>query len=636
MTRIQRIELWLFALFFFSFAYFHQGGGWNQNARFAEVRAMVEEGRFAIDNYLVYRTWPDSEGVRRVPVERAAYVKDGVRYNLAWVDGDWNLAPVDSEQAALGGELSPMVEACASGDIGYVPSTGHFHPNKPPGTSFLGLPAYWVLYHVEKWAGVNPDHWWVLTINAWLTSACSVGALAAAGCIAFFRLALSLEGVGVHEAVVATVSLALGTTFFPFATLFFDHSATAALLVCAVYLAQFSKGPRGWAAAGLMTGCATLTNYLAAVTVVFIGAYLCFGRGGAGRFSRGIWFALGGLPAAALLGGYGVACFGSPFAISNDFQNPLFREQGPAFLGMFAIPQSAADLARIQYVASLLLFSPIRGLFFLCPVLLAGAAGFYWMVRSGREVSMARLCLGIGLFFFLANATFNGFHAGHSAGPRYLIPALPFLILPMVYAVSFGRRWVTALCAVSVGVQGVLTCTDAQNPTGIGGFARVEGVHSEWTYNLLSEYAWPLLSKGRAWPLLRQQIELQLDKEFERAESADLKLRSLRREELNEISRRGDVSPFLLASIRGPVSVNPVGVYEGALTYGMFAPGTPQTRFASFNAGEFLFPESRWSLLPLAGGWLMIGTVISRFLRVAHAEGAGPLKGAAESAAGTV
>ena len=55
MSRVQRIELLLFVATFFAFAYFHQGGGWNQNSRFAEVRAMVEEGRFAIDDFLIYQ-----------------------------------------------------------------------------------------------------------------------------------------------------------------------------------------------------------------------------------------------------------------------------------------------------------------------------------------------------------------------------------------------------------------------------------------------------------------------------------------------------------------------------------------------------------------------------------------------------
>lgn len=46
----RRIEWLLFAVAFITFAYFHQGGGWNQNVRFAMVRSMVEEGRFSIDS----------------------------------------------------------------------------------------------------------------------------------------------------------------------------------------------------------------------------------------------------------------------------------------------------------------------------------------------------------------------------------------------------------------------------------------------------------------------------------------------------------------------------------------------------------------------------------------------------------
>ena len=52
---MRRFQLLLYALCFITFGWFHQGGGWNQNARFAEVRAIVEEGRFAVDDFLVYR-----------------------------------------------------------------------------------------------------------------------------------------------------------------------------------------------------------------------------------------------------------------------------------------------------------------------------------------------------------------------------------------------------------------------------------------------------------------------------------------------------------------------------------------------------------------------------------------------------
>jgi hypothetical protein len=62
---------------------------------------------------------------------------------------------------------------------------------------------------------------------------------------------------------------------------------------------------------------------------------------------------------------------------------------------------------------------------------------------------------------------------------------------------------------------------------------------------------------------------------------------------------RGESSPFILGAIRGPVSVNPLGSYDGLLTFAFFPAGSVEDDWNSFNAGEFLFPQSRASLLPL-------------------------------------
>ena len=79
--------------------------------------------------------------------------------------------------------------------------------------------------------------------------------------------------------------------------------------------------------------------------------------------------------------------------------------------------------------------------------------------------------------------------------------------------------------------------------------------------------------------------------------------------------KRGDASPFLLSTVDGPVSVNPIGIYEGLFTYGFFRPFTAPTRWASFNVGEFLFPDSRWSLLPLI---VISGALAGIALRIAR------------------
>ena len=45
---LRRIERAIFCGFLATYAYFHQGGGWNQNGRFAQARAIAEEGRLSL------------------------------------------------------------------------------------------------------------------------------------------------------------------------------------------------------------------------------------------------------------------------------------------------------------------------------------------------------------------------------------------------------------------------------------------------------------------------------------------------------------------------------------------------------------------------------------------------------------
>ena len=639
MSRLQRIELLLFTACLFAFAYFNQGGGWNQNARFAEVRAMVEEGRFAIDHFLVYRRDPAGDNLKRIPVDRAEYALDGKRFRLAWVDMEWNLYPVGDEPMAAGVEKAPMVELCASGDIGFVPHTGHFHPNKPPGTSFLGVPGYFVIYWIEKLLGINPDHWWSLNVNAWLTSVCSVGVISALGCVLFFRLARDFANAASTPALLATLALAFGTTFFPFATLLFDHNLTASLLVGAFYfLRRVAAGAvpalgfagtgrldqKRWnvqradvtplVLAGLCAGLAAITNYIAAIAVIFLALYALLAPRHVERpvqWGNTVCFGIGVFGPFLLICWYNWVCFGSPFKLSNDFQNPLFKDPH-GLLGMFVMPSS--------YIAAVISISPFRGLFFLAPILILGVAGLFVWLREKRFVAEARLCLAIFGFFFLVNASFNGYHGGFSAGPRYLIPGIPFLALPLVVAFARWKAIALTLLTISIAFQLLLTATDAQNPLAVGGHARNDR-RQDFANNLITHYAWPLFAHGRAWPLLDEILEVHLEKEKTRlaAEIDDPaeveRVLNEERRSLREGILRGDQSPFLLASVEGPVSVNPVGVFEGLFTYSFYLPRTVQTRSASFNLGEFIWPQSRWSLLPLlviTGGLSVVALFLSR------------------------
>ncbi|MEQ1862654.1 MAG: hypothetical protein ABMA13_22265 [Chthoniobacteraceae bacterium] len=630
MSPARRLELLIFLATWFGFAFFNQGGGWNQNSRFAEIRAMAEQGRFAIDDFLVYRKADESGKLRRLPVERAEYTDGGKRHRLCWVDGTWTFFPVGDAPLREGVEKSPMVpevpgQGCASGDVAFVERTGHFHPNKPPGTSFMGLPAYYLIHRIERALGIDPDHWWTLNMNLWLTTIFSVGLMSAVGCVLFLRLAIKFAGGKTTPALLATIAFAFGTTFFPFATILFDHALTAALLIAAFYCLSWDRcGEHGTCAlrrtspdvrhalAGLSAGLAVVTNYVAVGAVFALGLYALLAGGV--RWRRAIAFAVGGVPMAALLLWYHQVNFGSPIALANDFQNPIFKTESGS-LGMFGQPN--------PYVVGLLAVSPYRGVLWLCPVLIAGIYGWVVWLRDKTWAAEARLGIAIFGFFFLVNASFNGYHAGYSAGPRYLVPGIPFLALATVVAFVHWRKTALVLLGVSVVQQFLLTATDGQCPLAVGHHARIDDAHrkDDFFCNLVTEYAAPLFFTGKVGPILRWMRDIKLEEAADRLENEEpdeaVRAQKLAEERarLDAAIERGDREPFLLAAIRGPVSVNPVGVYDGMLGWGMFPLDSGQSDWASFNAGEFLAPRSRWSVLP----WLLVvGGGMALALRMAR------------------
>lgn len=616
--RFTRLELLIFLSTFFTFAFFNQGGGWNQNARFAEVRAMAEEGRFAINNFLVYRLDPGSHDLVRRPLTGTVYEFEGQRHRLCWVDMNYNLIPVLESDGGPGVVDDPMIEVCSSGDICYLPKTGHFHPNKPPGTSFLALPGYWVILQIERALGINPDHAWVLTVNVWLTTILSVGLISALGCVLFYRLAREFAAGSEWPAVIATLAFAFGTTYLPFGTILFDHNLTASLLVASFYFVRKNTGGAALLA-GLCAGLAVLTNYVSAGAVFALGFYALFSRGDVFKFSTWSWkntllFCAGGLPLALVLFGYHTINFGSPLTFATDFQNPVFKDPNGA-LGMFSKPN--------PYVGAILLVSPYRGIFWLAPVLILGLIGLCAWLRQKTWVAEARLCLAVFAFFFLVNMSFNGYHGGYTAGPRYLVPGIPFLALGIVWAVARWKKVTYALMVLSIGQQLLLVATDAQNALAVGGHARLPDSHrkDDFFCNIVTEYAAPFFFTGKAGGLLNQLLEAKLDGEVDKLEAAEAddevrakQIEAKKTEWQTAIDQR-QPNPFPLAALRGPVSINPVGVYDGLLGYGNFAMDSPEAARASCNLGEFIFPQSQWSLLPLfvvSGGLAAWAVAIAR------------------------
>lgn len=635
----RRISWLLFAVAFISFAYFYQGGGWNQNVRFAMVRSIVEEGRFSIDSYLVYvraQTEQDSLLVR-IPVRNAEFRLEGRNYAFQWRDTDGRLIPLNTRGVTQADAQDVTYvepeQVAASGDISFF--RGHFHPAKAPGGALIALPAYFMIYHVERIFGVDPDGWWTLTISAWLTSVFSVGLLSALGIVLFYRLALRLSRGRALESLLAALTFAFGTMFFPYGTTLYEHNIIAVALLASFYLLyrvkeaddsigqplSDNKARLYVSLAGFCSGYAAITNYIMVFVVVLLSCYLIFGVRRKGAWQ---WFGLSVLGPFLLISSYNVACFSTPFTTNYRYENPVFKTGGKAFLDVFLLPQ--------WDVLPMVLLSPYRGLFISSPALLLGVYGMTKWLRSEKLRAEAWLVISILLFFLLFMTMFNGWHGGWAVGPRYLVPALPFLALPAVY--GFMRFFKTAcvLAVLSLAVNLLVTAVDPQAPVGMARQAMVEG-RPQWKYSPLTEYEWPLFSERHPWPLLRAQRDQVLrfydESMLASSEAAPVRAQRLAQlqYEIDKAIRSGEPAPLILMrgpdgrtgaalsdlpTFVGPVSVNQMGVYE-SWVYRVFPPHSREANWNSFNAGEFLFEQSSWSLAPLL---IIAGSLVAITVRM--------------------
>jgi hypothetical protein len=545
----RRLETLIFAAAFLAYAWFHQGGGWSQNGRYAMVRAIVEKRAVAIDDFLIYRASALQGRLERAKVSNGSFERDGLRIALAWERGLRVTGESEPDPASV-----PVRVVAVSGDL--VFARGRFHPNKAPGTAFLAVPAYAGMYAVERAFGIDPDTPKALAVGAWLTGVFSVGLLSALAVVAFHRLSGSL---------LATAAFAFGTMYFPYATMLFEHDVVAACLVLALYAIGRARasGARWAVLAGACAGWAAITNYVTAVVVVMLAIYLAATHR---NFRAWMGYAVGVLGPFLLICAYNVACFGTPFTTNYAAQNPLFQTAG-SWLGVFVAPDPGVLVEA--------LFSPFRGLLVSSPVLVLAPVGLVMMIRDRRTRGVAWLCAAIVAFYFLFTMSFNAWQGGNGVGPRYLVPAVPFLCLTLPPVIARWRKVTIVLAAASIAINLLVAAVDAQPPV-----VDVPG-RPMWRESPLTEYVLPLFLTGRAHPLLDALV-----KGTARRSGEDLE------------SVRERAAELPLAIVRGPVSANPIGMYE-AWFFTAYPPGSLEAQWNSFNIGELLFPNSRFSLLPL-------------------------------------
>ncbi|HSY66360.1 MAG TPA: hypothetical protein VK829_17330 [Terriglobales bacterium] len=400
--------LLLFSVIFFSYAYFYEGAGWNQNSRLDMVRAMVEQGTLRIDAF-----------------------------------------HQNTEDKAF--------------------ANGHYYSDKAPGLALLAVPIAEATRPILRALNIDPESPRGLLDLAYCLTVFAVALPMAAACVCLFWIAVAL-GASVNASAFAAVALGLSTPMWAYSTLFWGHALAAACLVFAFACALKLRGHASlasdvlWGAAlGLSTGWATVTEYPSApASALIAGLALALvwrdGMQRRGRVLLGI--GAGALPCVIALMCYQHAAFGSILHPSYAYYPPgAFSWMKHGYMGL--------TYPRID-VALKLLFGCRRGLLFSGPVVLAAPFGLRRLGKQPSSHAPAVAATLIAAYYFLFHASFFSWPAGWSYGPRYMAPGLPFLCLGLAplwdHADRVWRIVLGMLAAAGVGLTLMAVSVSAQPP----------------------------------------------------------------------------------------------------------------------------------------------------------------------------
>ena len=309
---------------------------------------------------------------------------------------------------------------------------GRSFSDKAPGMSLLAVP----VFELERVAGIAraPADWRSEgDLSLWLVRILTSGVLFLVAVVLVGRVAESLSpGSGaITAATFGTATLAA-----PLAPTLFEHDAAAALAFAGFVLAwRADDRVRRLVFAGLCAGLAVLFQYATLLIGLVLAAY-CARRG----LRRVGWFALGALPPALALGAYDAAAFGSPFHLSYRYvANRYAERQHHGFFGI-GVP----TLGGLRDV-----LAGNKGPLVTSPVVVAAAVGIWLLWRRGRRPE-ALVVIVVTLLFLALDAGYFLPYGGHSPGPRFLVPALPFLLLGLPLALERYRTPTLVLASASV------------------------------------------------------------------------------------------------------------------------------------------------------------------------------------------
>jgi hypothetical protein len=357
-----------------------------------------------------------------------------------------HLQTVDmSSQLAVGRSLIEHMTFDAPGGLGVRGLNGIHYSKHAIGETLLLLPAILLGEIVPR---ADRD-----TVTAFAASVLTA-AVAAATVLLLFHFALDL-GARARTAAITALAFAFCTMQWSYAHDAFDIMPTGCCLLLALFAAHRIPlhRPRrwlyisGWAFAG-----AILLRVSSTALWPIYGLYVYHCWPSNVRSARLIALLEWSLPTLAVLiftGWYDWARFGTPLetgygiGTSNGFTNSLW--QGLAGL----------------------LVSPGKSLFLFSPLLVLALVGYPRFLRRDRSLALAALAITVVTLIFYAR--FHDWSGDWAWGPRFMLPLVPLLMLPIIGLAETWASWewrlragAGVLVAASFAVQVLSIVVDYQ------------------------------------------------------------------------------------------------------------------------------------------------------------------------------
>jgi len=412
---------------------------------------------------------------------------------------------------------------------------GHYYSNKSPGLSFMAVPPFAITEYFLKHLFPHDEERQVL-YSSYISTLFTTTLLAALLCLLIFHVFHHFFQMGVINSFLLTLFFGFGTIAFSYSTTFYCHQPAAFCSLLSFVLAMhirhgdFPRKRTLAAFAGFSAASGVVIEPSTIYILVAVSIYLMSFQ--EGRKYIPLFF-LGCIPPGIVQGFYSFMCFGSPLASSYNYSNDvvMWKVRGR----LFGIP----DHVRFYY----LLFSPYRGLFFSSPILLLAIPGGFFFLKAKKWRAEAILCMAVSVFFIIYIASFHAWHGGSAVGPRYLLPAYPYIFLLAGFSLKRFTRVFKVIGFVSILINLSITTVGNEIPRDI---------------------------KNPLWDVVFKNI----------------------------ITGNVSINPVPFSHFK-----NYANIYELAKIENW----SSIHNFNSFNLGELLFPHSLASMVPLICFWIIWG-----------------------------